>query len=214
MKYEKLNKISSEAVEKATGKGWDEWVEIIDKAGGAKMTHKDIAKMIDEKGWLANRSLKSAGWWCQMITVGYEYAKNRRAVGETQEQGFEIGVQKMIYVPIDTLWNFIVSSKGIKLWLGDIDNLNLENGYKYKTKDGIEGEVRTIKKQERIRLTWKKREWDKPSTLQLTLSCPRNTQDKTNLRFHQEKLTSKEQREQMRKHWQGVLEKLAKITSR
>lgn len=43
---DKINNISSQALKKATGKGWDEWIRLLDKEGAAKMTHKEIARFI------------------------------------------------------------------------------------------------------------------------------------------------------------------------
>ena len=53
--------------------------------------------------------------------------------------------------------------------------------------------------------------WDEwVSFLQISLFCPRNRKDKTNFRFHQEKLKDKETRVEMRKHWQKTLSSLGK----
>lgn len=41
-----INKISTEAVKKATGKSWDEWIKLLDKLDADKLTHKEIAKML------------------------------------------------------------------------------------------------------------------------------------------------------------------------
>lgn len=187
MKYKTLGKISTEAVEKATGKSWDEWIEIIDKEGGEKLTHKEIARLLYDKKYIEN------GWWCQQVTVGYEYAKGRRKVGETLTQGYEIGVQKMLPVNKEKLWKFLNSKRGKEIWSKD-----------------IEYEMRTVKDGERLRMKWKRPEWKSYSTLQITLFCPRNTEEKTNINFHQERLPSLKARSQMRDHWKKKLEEIAK----
>lgn len=45
------------------------------------------------------------------------------------------------------------------------------------------------------------------------LFCHCNTPNKTMIRFHQEKLSSAREREQMRQYWQKVLEKLTHLSS-
>ena len=70
------------------------------------------------------------------------------------------------------------------------------------------GEFRTIKRGERLRLTWQPEGRESPTTLQLTLSCPRNDATKTTLRFHHERLASEAEREEARGHWRETLEKL------
>ena len=48
-------RISDESVIKATGKSWNEWYSILNKAGAKKMEHKDIAEYLstklDERTW-------------------------------------------------------------------------------------------------------------------------------------------------------------------
>ena len=48
--------ISSAAVKKATGKTWREWLAILDKAGAAKLPHKDIVQRLQ-------RAHRLADWW-------------------------------------------------------------------------------------------------------------------------------------------------------
>ena len=37
-----LDRIASESVREATGRGWDEWLEALDTAGAAEWSHKEI----------------------------------------------------------------------------------------------------------------------------------------------------------------------------
>lgn len=195
--------VSGEALVKATGKSWQRWFKIIDSATGLdKTNHTAIAR------WLYENHLKK-GWWVQSITVGYEYEKGLRKLGGTKTAGFEIGVQKTIYQPADKLWGFLLSSVGLKIWLGDIKKLELTPKAKYQTKDGVSGQIRSVYPEERLRLTYQPQEFKKPSTLQIYLFCPRNTPNKTSVRFHQEKLASSRQRTQMKQHWQQVLGQVA-----
>ena len=64
--------ISSAAVAKATGYGWDYWLKVLDKAGAASLPHRDIARMLYDKLGLRK------SWWAQMIAVGYEQARGLR----------------------------------------------------------------------------------------------------------------------------------------
>jgi uncharacterized protein YndB with AHSA1/START domain len=198
-------KITSEAVVKATGKNWDEWVKIIDKEGGDKMSHKEIARMLYDKGYV------KSGWWCQSVTVGYEYAKGRRSVGETNSQGVEIGVSKTFNVGSEKLWDLVFSNEGLKFWLGGLSDFVLEPEFVFQTSNGTKGEIRTLKKGERIRMSFHPKEFEKPSTLQLYFE--KTGEDKTRLGFHQEKLKDIKTREQMKKHWEKVLEELYNLSN-
>ncbi len=43
---ETINKISSDAVERATGRRWDAWIEFIGARGGADLDHKAIVALV------------------------------------------------------------------------------------------------------------------------------------------------------------------------
>ena len=42
-------RMSDEAVKAKTGKKWDQWFAILDKAGAKEMSHKDIVKFLNSK---------------------------------------------------------------------------------------------------------------------------------------------------------------------
>lgn len=199
----KINNVSSEAVENATGKSWDEWLKIIDKTGGEKKDHKEIVAFL-------NKNYQVSSWWQQMITVGYEHARGKRVVGETADSGFQLGVQRSVAIPKDEVWEILTSSQGVKKWLGET-SVSIKKGEVYETKDGTMGEIRVVRPTDRIRLTWKPSDWEKSSTLQISLICPRNTKNKTTVNFHHEKLPGKKYREELKVHWKQVLSSLFKV---
>lgn len=198
-------RVSDDAVKKATGKTWDEWIARLDRLGAEKMTHSQIARMLHD-----GKHIQS-DWWCQMVTVGYEYAKRRRTVGQTEEAGFDIGVQKTIDAPPMEVWKMLFSPKGLAAWLGKAKSIPLEAGSEYKTQDGTSGQIRTLHAASKIRLTWKPKTWKNSSTLQIYV-LPSGK--KTSLRFHQEKLTDSKTREAMRKRWTRALEKLERMAKK
>lgn len=121
--------------------------------------------------------------------------------GLTRDAGWEIGVSKTLPLPADTVWDFIVSPEGVALWLGVVrGGLPTEKGAAYGTADGVTGEVRGYRPGDRVRLTCG------GTTVQVTVS--EAGPGKAVLRFHQEHLTSAEEREQRRTHWQGVMRRV------
>jgi uncharacterized protein YndB with AHSA1/START domain len=203
---DKINGASDEAVKKATGKDWSEWVKVIDALGGADMTHREIVIKLYEK------NLGSSGWWRQMITVGYEKLKGRRKLGETADAGFEVGVHKTVAAGADSAWDFLLSPQGLKLWLGRIDELKLEPKAPYQTGDGVKGEIKTFKTGEFIRMTWQPAGAKASTTLQLRLAA--TGPGKTRLSFHHEKLSGPKAREEMQSHWRKVLGRIESAVSR
>lgn len=128
-----------------------------------------------------------------------------KVVGQTKDAGFQIGVRKTFAVPVETIWNFLFSEKGLSTWLGNIRLENFELGRPYKTKEGIEGKVNVFKPNSHIRLTWKPKQWTNTSALQIR-AIP--NKDKTTISFHQDKLLDSKQREEMKKYWEEVIEKI------
>ena len=113
-------------------------------------------------------------------------------------------------VPFRVAWDFMFSEKGIDIWLGKGSG-NLETGMDYSTSDGVQGKIRVFTPDSHIRMTWKPHDWDNDSVLQVRVI---RSEDKTIISFHQEKLTSPEQREQMKYHWKEILEQIeSKIKS-
>ncbi|MBX3403633.1 MAG: hypothetical protein KF699_09525 [Phycisphaeraceae bacterium] len=105
----KIAGISSAAVEKATGKPWDHWLEALDKAGAANMAHKDIAVLLSKKFGVAD-------WWAQMVTVGYEQARGRREAHQTA-RGFSASASKTIGAAPVRVFRAWTDTKARNAWL-------------------------------------------------------------------------------------------------
>ena len=103
--------ISTEAVQAKTGKGWAEWVTILDQAGAKDMTHKDIASYLSQKQRVPD-------WWSQMVTVGYEQARGLRGKNERPE-GYQISRSKTFAVPAPALYAAWADKRKRTRWLKD-----------------------------------------------------------------------------------------------
>jgi uncharacterized protein YndB with AHSA1/START domain len=121
--------ISSDAVQKATGKTWDAWIKILDNAGGKMMSHKELVAVLgDEHG--------VAPWWRQMVAVGYEQARGLRVKHQTAS-GFSVSRSKTLPVPIEQLFGAWKDKRQRKRWLAD-------DGFK----------IRTATENRSLRITW------------------------------------------------------------
>lgn len=197
-------RVSDEAVADATGRDWDAWLAALDAQGAAELDHKAVVALVRNAG-------VERGWWQQTVAVGYERARGLREVGETADAGFQVGVQRTLPVAQDRLWELLVAPEGLACWLETPEAFQLEPGVQYETTDGTTGDVRTVTAGERLRLTWQPATRDAPTTLQLTLACPRNDETRTTLRFHHEQLADGAEREAMRDHWRTVLDELETV---
>lgn len=126
-------------------------------------------------------------------------------IGKTKDAGWEIGVSKTVAYPLEQVWAYL-SGPGLATWLGDV-RLEPEKGAPYETAEGTVGEVRGYREQEKIRLTWRPRDWDHESTVQVGLR-PAGP-GKTTVVFHQERLAGPEERAAQREHWQAVMKLVA-----
>jgi len=88
--------MSDEAVKKATGRAWAEWVRILDDAGAASKQHRDIVKHVS--------SLGTPNWWTQMVTVGYERIRGLRDKGQRRGGGYEAGKSRTFNLPVRKLF--------------------------------------------------------------------------------------------------------------
>lgn len=107
---------SDEAVKKATGKSWNEWFEILDSEKAFEMPHKDITRMLYDRGYI------KSGWWCQSVTVGYEQKIGRRVAGQISEGNFSTAISKTLTGTLDSVlaqWEKLVKGKtefnGVKI---------------------------------------------------------------------------------------------------
>lgn len=130
-----------------------------------------------------------------------------KSVGLTKDVGFEFGLRKTFAISLTEAWQFLVSSKGIRIWLGVVDDFQLIKGTPYRTMNGETGTVRVVNPEVNIRLTWQPVGWEKPSTIQVRV-IPSNM--KTTIGFHQENIPGADEREQMRQHWGKVMEEIEK----
>lgn len=101
--YERVGGINSTAVRAKTGKTWAEWITLLDKAGAQKLTHQQIVAHLRTQHHVDD-------WWQQMLTVGYEQARGKRAVHQ-KPAGFQIGASKTMNMPVSKLYAAWVDEK-------------------------------------------------------------------------------------------------------
>ena len=103
--------VSEEVIRRRTGRGWEEWLDLLDQWGAAERSHKEIAARVAEQQG-------SDGWSAQAVTVSYERARGLRAVGERPD-GFSATASKTVAVPVDRLYDAFVEESLRQRWLPD-----------------------------------------------------------------------------------------------
>jgi len=125
----KATGMSDEAVKAGSGKSWDEWFALLDRAGAAKMTHSAIAAYLADKHELPS-------WWSQMVAVGYERARGIRDKHEKAD-GYQISVTRTIAVPVAKAYKAWVDKRMRNKWLPETTM-----------------EIRTASENKSLRITW------------------------------------------------------------
>ncbi len=104
---------SDEAIRERTGRGWEEWFELLDNWGAADRSHLDIARWVAEQ--LGIVPLK---WEAQAVTISYERTRGLRAVGQRTD-GFTVTASKTVAVPVEQLYDAFVDATSRRSWMPD-----------------------------------------------------------------------------------------------
>jgi len=127
-----------------------------------------------------------------------------KQTGQTKEVGFQFGIRKTFPLSANAVWDFLFSESGLKIWLGELLSV-FEINKPFQTKAGIDGLVRVLRPYSHMRLNWKKKNWPHMSTVQVRVI---ESGEKATISFHQEKLQSSAQRNEMKEYWNKVMDKI------
>jgi hypothetical protein len=110
----RVGTVTGDAVKASTGKTWDEWCKILDKAGARMMDHKEIALLLQEQHGLTH-------WWSQMVAVGYE---NERGIRQGERGApcgsrHEVTVSKDVMASRAAVWAAWQDPTALARWLPD-----------------------------------------------------------------------------------------------
>lgn len=108
-KTTRQDRFRDEAVRARTGKGWDEWFALLDRAGADRWRHKEIAAYLYER-------LGCPRWWNQMVAVGYERERGLREKNQTAD-GYQVSVSKTVGVPLPVLFAAWQDVRKRRRWL-------------------------------------------------------------------------------------------------
>jgi len=176
--YAALAGMSDEKVKAATGRDWKEWTAQLDSVDAASWQHSKTAE------WLHTEHAVRP-WWTQMVTVGYERIKGKRAIGQRLGGSWEATRSRTLPVPITKLFNAWNVKKRRDAWLGEPDIT-----------------IRKAMKNRSMRITW-----NDGTSVALWFQAPAKA--KSQVAVQHGKLASKADADRCKKYWGEKLESLA-----
>jgi hypothetical protein len=104
---------SDEAIRSRTGRGWEQWFDLLDDWGATERTHRETARWVAEQ-----QGLHPLAWNVQAVVGSYELVRGLRQTGE-HEDGFAISASKTVAVPVERLFDAFVDEPLRARWLPD-----------------------------------------------------------------------------------------------
>jgi uncharacterized protein YndB with AHSA1/START domain len=102
---------SDAAIRERTGRGWEEWFQLLDEWGAAGRPHREIARHV-----ASLLELDPLAWNVQAVAGSYEHARGLREPGERAD-GFAVTASKTVAVPVDVLFDAFVDERLRGRWL-------------------------------------------------------------------------------------------------
>lgn len=84
------------AIERATGRVWDDWVAVLSRAGAETAAHSEIAKAALEA---MPDGVTNPEWWAQGVAIAYEQHIGVRIPGQSSTGTFHVSASKTL--PLD-----------------------------------------------------------------------------------------------------------------
>jgi hypothetical protein len=94
--------LGDDAVRAATGRGWEEWCDLLDRWPGHREGHTAIATHVRD-------DLGIDGWWAQTVTVGYERITGLRLPYQKADGTFSAGRSRTVSVDGEALRAMLLS---------------------------------------------------------------------------------------------------------
>ena len=104
---------SDERIRDRTGRGWEEWFDLLDEWGALERPHREIARWVAEQ-----QGIHPLAWNAQAVTAGYERIRRLRAPGEGVN-GFTATASRTVSVPVERLYEAFVDEPARARWLPD-----------------------------------------------------------------------------------------------
>ncbi len=105
---------SDDRIRERTGRGWEEWFDLLDQWGAPEMSHRDIARKV-----AAELGIDPLAWNAQAITASYERTRRGKQVGE-HDDGFTVNASRTVGAPVGLVFGAFTDEATRASWLPDV----------------------------------------------------------------------------------------------
>lgn len=105
---------SDPEIQRRTGRGWEEWFDLLDDRGAAQLPHREISRLV-----AAELQIGPLVWEAQAVTLSYERARGLRVVGQRADGGFAITASRTMAAEAGHLFDAFVDGARRASWLPD-----------------------------------------------------------------------------------------------
>ena len=129
-----------EAVERATGRPWDEWLGYFASIDAEHLSHHEIASALITE---LDGKVDNLGWWAQATAVAYEQYVGRRVPGQRPDGTFQTSVSRSTPLGMAALmeaWSLFAAADEdvLQIVVGDVRVSGTSNRitWRAKARDG------------------------------------------------------------------------------
>lgn len=105
---------SDDEIRRRTGRGWEEWFDLLDEWAADQLPHRDVARRV-----AADLGIEPLVWEAQAVTYSYERARGLRAANQRADGTYTVTASKTVAVPIDDLFAWLAEPSRRARWLPD-----------------------------------------------------------------------------------------------
>ncbi|WP_255572816.1 hypothetical protein [Leucobacter tenebrionis] len=172
-----------EALERATGRPWSDWLRVFEAAGAREAGHTEIARVARAA---MPEDLQNPDWWAQSAAIAFEQHAGLRVPGQSSSGTFRVGASRTL--PLDR-------DAAIEAWAAAHGGRSEHLGH-------AAGEARRSRTDKRSFLRF-----DLEGAGRVEVSAtPKG--EKTSLAVSQDGLADGERIEEWRAHWKSLLAEL------
>lgn len=104
---------SDQEIRRRTGRGWEDWFDLLDSWKADEMAHRDIARKV-----ASELGIEPLVWEAQAVTYSYERARGMRLVGQRAD-GFTVSVSRTMAVAPEVAFDAFAVASERAAWLPD-----------------------------------------------------------------------------------------------